>query len=129
MAIGNSTREINMTPLIDVLLVLLIIFMVITPITPKGLEAKISQDSPAVVTEPDQSIVVSVAKDGSLRVNQEQVSIDSLRARLKEILGRRATRVCFVSGAGELEYEAVAQVLDIARDEGLNQVALMRMVN
>jgi len=64
MAMGNSTQEINMTPLIDVLLVLLIIFIVITPSNPKGLEAKVPQDSPAVVAEPDQAVVVNVAKDG-----------------------------------------------------------------
>jgi len=129
MAMGNSTQEINMTPLIDVLLVLLVIFMVITPITPKGLEAKMPQDSLAVVAEPDQAVVVNVAKDGSIHLNQELVSKDRLRDRLREVLGRRSARVCFVTGASELEYEAVAQVLDIARDEGLNQVALMRMLN
>lgn len=116
-----------MTPLIDVLLVLLIIFMVITPVKPKGLEARVPQDAkvdlPQAVAE--RSVVVSVGKDAQVRINQEMVELEQLGPRLVEIFALRAERVCFVQGDGELEFQQVARVIDLARGAGIGQVGLL----
>lgn len=124
---GKTAAEINMTPMIDVLLVLIIIFMVITPIAPKGLEARLPEDSrqPKAPVEDDRALVVSVGKDLSLRINQEVVAEEALGQRLTAILRTRASRVCFVKGDGELEYLAVARVIDVAKGAGADAVGLL----
>ncbi len=119
---GGQTADINVTPLIDVLLVLLIIFMVITPLTPKGLEALVPQPPPPnQKTEPtDRTVVVQVLESpGSnkpkLKINQDDVSWDDLDSRLTDIFKTRAERVMFVKGDPDVEFQNVAQVIDIAR--------------
>jgi len=118
---GGQTSEINVTPLIDVLLVLLIIFMVITPLTPKGLEALVPQPPPP--NQPpqpnDRTVVVQVIQSNEgkpkLKINQEDVSWDNLGNRLTDIFKTRAERVMFVKGDPDVEFQNVAQVIDIAR--------------
>jgi biopolymer transport protein TolR len=119
---GGQTADINVTPLIDVLLVLLIIFMVITPLTPKGLEALVPQPPPPnQKTEPtDRTVVVQVLQSNEsskakLKINQEDVTWDNLGNRLTDIFKTRAERVMFVKGDPDVEFQNVAQVIDIAR--------------
>jgi biopolymer transport protein TolR len=119
---GGQTADINVTPLIDVLLVLLIIFMVITPLTPKGLEALVPQPPPPnQKTEPtDRTVVVQVLQSNEgnkakLKINQEDVNWDNLGNRLTDIFKTRAERVMFVKGDPDVEFQNVAQVIDIAR--------------
>ena len=126
---GGPTANINVTPLIDVLLVLLIIFMVITPRTPWGLQAQVPQPPPPNQKTPppsDRTIVVQVIANASgrptLKINQDPINWDCtskddsgcLLNRLTTIFAGRAEKVMFVKGDDNLNFADVAQVIDIA---------------
>jgi biopolymer transport protein TolR len=124
---GGERAEINMTPMIDVLLVLIIIFMVITPIAPRGLEALVPQQprtGPEPVA-PTQDIVVTVRSDGTNLLNREPLDSAGLQARLTRLYAAGATRVIFVRGDKDIEFRRVAEVIDMARGAGASRVALM----
>src|SRR5712692_7313689 len=110
LSAGRILRaDINMTPMIDVLLVLIIIFMVITPLTPKGLEALVPQTSspqqPQLNSPEPRTVVIVIHRDGSVALNHEPVTTNRLGPRLLEIFSTRAERVVFVQGDRELEYQ------------------------
>jgi biopolymer transport protein ExbD len=125
---GGPKADINMTPMIDVLLVLIIIFMVITPLTPKGLEALVPQPPPPnQKTQEDntRTVVIVVNKDRSMMINQEPTDEAKLGPRLEEIFKTRAERVVFVKGDPDLDFKDVAKAIDIAHGAGLDKVGLM----
>ena len=125
---GGPKADINMTPMIDVLLVLIIIFMVITPLTPKGLEALVPQPPPPnqKPTLSDQrTVVIVIDKDHHMMINSEPTDEKQLGPRLTEIFKTRAERVVFVKGDGSRDYQWVAKAIDIAHGAGIDKVGLM----
>jgi biopolymer transport protein TolR len=118
--------EMNVVPLIDILLVLLVIFMII-PAHYKGLDALVPQTSsdPAIVLPSDGVVVVQVLKDGSLRINQQPVTWQTLGSRLEDVFKQRATRTAFIRGDGLVEFEVVARVIDVMHTSGIASVGLL----
>ncbi len=118
--------EMNVVPLIDILLVLLVIFMII-PAHNKGEEALVPQQStqPPGTPPRDDVVVIQVLADGTLRINQEPVSWDRLGARIAEVFKLRATRVAFIRGDGPVEFGVVANVIDVMHTSGIASVGLL----
>jgi biopolymer transport protein ExbD len=118
----------NVVPLIDILLVLIIIFMVITPLTPKGLEALVPQagptDKPSALI-PIKTVVVQVLDNGNLKINDEDATWDSLGTRLSDAFKERAEKVAFVKGDDGVRFSDVARAIDIMRISGIDKVGLM----
>jgi len=125
---GGPKADINMTPMIDVLLVLIIIFMVITPLTPKGLEALVPQPPPPNQKpnlSDQRTVVIVVDENHNYSINNEPSTEEKLGDRLTEIFKTRAERVVFVKGAPALDFMWVAKAIDIAHGAGIDKVGLM----
>ena len=127
MSLGSNSQkaEINVTPMIDVLLVLIIIFMVITPLMPRGLKALVPQAAAAPIAAPAHDIVISVLHNQTFALNRERLDLESLRARLVRLFASGANDVVFVRGEKDLEFRQIAQVIDLAKGAGVRRVGLM----
>jgi biopolymer transport protein ExbD len=121
----GTIAEINVVPLIDILLVLLVIFMAVRPEVVFGLPVDLPQKSGVTVEAPPDPIVVQVLADGTLRINQDPVRWQELQPRLKEIFKLRASRIAFVRGEDSLEFGVIARAIDEMRDSGITTVGLM----
>jgi len=129
---GGAIAEMNVVPLIDILLVLLIIFMVITPLTPKGLDTLVPQPNPNQQKNEElenKTVVVQVLMQGRvcclLKINQEDSTWDGLGKRLEDIFKDRADKIAFVKGDSDVLFQEVARAIDVMRGAGIDKVGLI----
>jgi biopolymer transport protein TolR len=128
---GGTMSEINVTPMIDVLLVLLIIFMVIVPVTPKGLDTLVPQPpkDPSKEVENNRTIVVQVLSNGagapSYKINDNAFNKQDIEPKLAEIFATRQEKVMFVKGDKDLDFSKVAEVIDFGHQAGVDNIGLI----
>ncbi len=128
----GQSAEMNVTPLIDVLLVLIIIFMVVMPHHSRGEQAEIPQPAPirSRVLDPERAIVVQLLDEGegkrpALKINQEQTSWEQLAPRMQEIMSPRVERVAYMQAGGKVEFACVTEAVAMTRAGGVDRVGLM----
>jgi biopolymer transport protein TolR len=128
---GGAMSEINVTPMIDVLLVLLIIFMVIVPVTPKGLNTLIPQPPKNKDQQEDntRTIVVQILANGkgepSYKINEDDFAKAALEPKLAEIFAARQEKVMFVKGDADLDFGKVAEVIDMGHQAEVDNIGLI----
>jgi biopolymer transport protein TolR len=127
IASSGAMGDINVTPFIDVLLVLLIIFMVVTPLAQKGLDISLPQPPPPNQpkdTSPPNQVVLSL-EEGAITINKNPVGLPELSQRLRDIFQARSDKTMFVKAAGDVLYGRVVQAMDIARGAGVERIGII----
>lgn len=131
MAFGTGKAEMNVTPLIDVLLVLIIMFLIIVPMVPNGEEAEIPRESTSKSEPSDvRAIVIQLRANGGelpdVKINGEPVTWEALKPRLVDIFKERAEKVAFIKADRDMDFEKVAKAIDIAHAANVDHVGLMK---
>lgn len=121
---GSTKSDINVTPLVDVVLVLLIIFMVLTPVIQMGYLVKVPPKAPPGIPTGDQIVLRLAAGDRAL-INKEELTMAQFPARLREIMRGNTSKMVFFSGARDVDYESTIKFLDLARANGAKNIGII----
>jgi len=124
---GSVKSDINVTPLVDVVLVLLIIFMVLTPVVQMGYLVKVPPKAPANLppSAVQDQIVLRLASGGRVLINKEEMSIEQFPNRIREVLRGNTSKMVFFSGARDVDYESTMKFLDLARQSGAKNIGII----
>ena len=117
--------EINVTPLVDVMLVLLVVFMVTAPLLTVGVPVELPQTQAPPINEPKEPLVITVNRDGAIFIQETSVPVESLIVRLQSITGSNPDAVLYVRGDKEINYGRVLEVMSLVSAAGFRKVSLV----
>jgi biopolymer transport protein ExbD len=125
---SSYNSEINVTPMVDVMLVLLIIFMVITPMLQKGVNVELAKtNNPIAMEDADKedAVLIAIERDGKVYFDTEQISADALTAKVQDKIANKADKKVFIKADARARYKLVVDVVDNVRGAGVDQVGLL----